>query len=76
MKLRKIHKYIRDPDRATIEFIPFAGAPGFTHRVVINRVAVDWLGDQHKPNRAAAIYYLDKHKPAIEATKREPATAL
>jgi hypothetical protein len=45
-----------------VAFRPLVGksVPGFTHRVVIDGTAVDWLG-YSKPSAKAAAYFLRKH---------------
>ena len=44
----------------TVKFIPVRSVPGYTHRVIIDDNAVDWLG-YGKPNTKAAEYFLRKH---------------
>ena len=44
-----------------IQFHPHDGAPGFTHRVVINGIPKDWLGDHKRPSAAMAAFYAVKH---------------
>jgi hypothetical protein len=47
----------------TVEFVKLNGnAPGFSHRVVINGVAVDWLGSHVRPSKTAAKFFLGKFK--------------
>jgi hypothetical protein len=48
-------------DGRQIQFWPEKRVPGFTHRVVIDRVAVDWLAQEYKPNGTAARFFLEKH---------------
>lgn len=46
-----------------VEFIPLgetAVVPGFSHRVVIDGIARDWLG-YGKPSAKSAEYFLRKH---------------
>lgn len=52
-------------DGTTVEFRPVNDVPGFTHRVIINGVAVrDWLG-RGKPSADAARFFFDKHAGAL-----------
>jgi len=73
MKITKVIKYILEPaaDEAalgipgpfvSVEFIPHPkGMPGFTHRVAYNSVLTrSYLGDNAKPNRAAALFFANK----------------
>lgn len=60
LRIRKI--YERD-DGATLEFIKVRSVPGFSHRVIINGVPRDWLGDHTTPNETNAVFFLDKHVP-------------
>jgi len=57
MIVRKLYQQ----DGRTIEFVPIRGAPGFTHRVILNGEPVDWLAHTHKPSVKTAAYYFDKH---------------
>ena len=45
-----------------VEFFPLSDAivPGFSHRVVIDGIAKDWLG-YGKPSGRSAEYFLRKH---------------
>lgn len=55
MKTIKIHVYQRGTDR--LEFLPWRGLPGFTHRVILNGVATQrWLG-LGRPSVQAAEYF-------------------
>lgn len=46
-----------------LQFLPLPkrGVPGFTHRVILNGVSVDWLGDNASPSLKTARYYAVKH---------------
>jgi hypothetical protein len=46
-----------------VEFVPLARSevPLFTHRVVIDGVAKDWLADTHKPSLKVARFFYDKY---------------
>ena len=35
--------------------------PGYSHRVTINRAAVDWLSDNSRPSKKTAEYFHGKH---------------
>jgi hypothetical protein len=61
MKLTNIPKY-RAEDGTTIEYAPVKDAPGFSHRVLINGIPVDWQGNHRKPSKKSAVYFLEKHK--------------
>ena len=55
-----IHSYRAD-NGDVILFHPSSGVPGFTHRVIINGRAIDWLGDHMRPSTNAAVYFWTKH---------------
>jgi hypothetical protein len=49
--------------RREVEFFPISvdgPVPGFTHRVIIDGLARDWLG-YGRPSAKAAAYFLRKH---------------
>ena len=50
-------------DRAHwVEFVKLAQqTPGWSHRVVIDGVAKDWLADTAKPGMKAARFFFEKH---------------
>lgn len=51
----------RATEERTVEFVPLTSSvPGFTHRVLIDGIARDWLG-YGKPSADAAEYFLRKH---------------
>jgi len=57
-----------DENGRQIEFIPLSKiykqkTPGFTHRVIMNGIAIDWLSDEYKPGYKASEFFFDKHKP-------------
>lgn len=60
MKIRKIYER---GDGVAVEFIKIANVPGFSHRVIINGKAVDWLSADFKPSAVSAEYYAEKHYP-------------
>lgn len=66
IRLRFIPHFVTDAG-ATVAFVPLANAPGFTHRVIINRRSVDWLAEGHPPNAKAARYFIEKHPAAVAA---------
>ena len=45
----------------TIQFRRVISTPGFSHRVILNRHAVDWLGDHQRPSAKTAAFFLAKH---------------
>lgn len=62
-----VHK-IYQKDGSTIEFVPVANVPGFTHRVILNSKPVDWLSRDFKPSIKAAEYYFEKHEMKTKPT--------
>ncbi len=51
----------RDEAGNIVSFKAVAHIPGFTHRVIINQRAVDYLGDNAKPSAKVAEFYFRKH---------------
>ncbi len=44
-----------------LAFVPTDGAPGYTHRVLLDGTATKmWLSDTHKPDANAARYFAEK----------------
>jgi hypothetical protein len=62
-------------DGTLIQFIRVNGAPGFSHRVLINREAKDWLGLGFTPSAKAAEFFHEKHKSARAALTPAPDVA-
>lgn len=60
-KMRLVPRYW-DGEHA-VTFVAVSDVPGFTHRVILDGVAVDWLARSHRPGAKAAEYYRDKHAP-------------
>lgn len=50
-------------DGRELQFIPLkrSAAPGFSHRVVIDRQPVGFLGNGFKPNAKSAAFYLEQN---------------
>jgi hypothetical protein len=44
-----------------LQFVRIKDTPGFSHRVVINRRAIDWLANNSKPGMRAARFFYEKH---------------
>lgn len=42
-------------------FVKLENAPGFTHRVIVNRKQVDWLTVGFRPSEKSAEYFINKH---------------
>lgn len=57
MTIRKVYL---DGDNQ-VWFAKVQNVPGFTHRVILNGVAVDWLSSESKPSKATAAFFLAKH---------------
>jgi hypothetical protein len=51
-----------------VSFIPVRNAPGFTHRVIVNRAHVAWLATGHKPNAKSARFFVANHMPVSTET--------
>lgn len=62
-------------DGTIIQFIRTQGAPGFSHRVLLNREAKDWLGYGFAPSAKAAAFFHEKHKVVAGAQQPLPPTA-
>lgn len=45
-------------DGRSVQFVPCADVPGFTHRVIVDRERVGFLAASFRPNAKAAAYYL------------------
>lgn len=61
MPMKPVPTYI-DGKGNTVTFARLGeGYPGFTHRVIINRVSVGLLSQKFKPNAKAAEYFLKEH---------------
>lgn len=58
-----VRKVYSDGARS-LEFIKIKNVPGFSHRVVIDGVAVNWLANTHKPGVVAAKFYFEEHPNA------------
>jgi hypothetical protein len=52
------------PNGVRIEFHSISDVPGFSHRVFVNGIGRDWLGDEFKPSAKVAQYFLEKHVKA------------
>jgi len=65
MKLRKIYEAA---DGTTIEFRRIKNVPAWSHRVIINGTACDWLSNNFKPNSKTAQFYYEKHSPRKEGS--------
>lgn len=50
-----------DSDGNVIQFRRVQDVPGYSHRVVLNGLAVGWLGVDFKPSSAVAGYFLREH---------------
>jgi hypothetical protein len=50
-----------------LQFFPIDKTPGFTHRVVLNGLAVDYLGDNNRPSVAVCRYYIEKHADKLKS---------
>jgi|HubBroStandDraft_2_1064218.scaffolds.fasta_scaffold269998_4 hypothetical protein len=48
----------RDESGNVVGFIPMTNVPGYTHKVIVNREQVGWLGDGWKPCAKSAAYFL------------------
>lgn len=55
-----VRKLYSDGKR-TLEFVKVKRVPGFSHRVVIDGIAVNWLANTHKPGVVAARFYFEEH---------------
>lgn len=73
MKIRTIYDF----DGDTIEFVKCDGAPGFSHRVVINGQTTrnlpgfrGWLSNDRKPSAECAQYFYDQWRMALEIHNR------
>lgn len=64
MKIKPIPTFEADNGQV-LQFRPIGDAPGFTHRVIINRRAVDWLGDNQRPSAKTAEFFLCKHEKSL-----------
>ncbi len=60
---KEIPTYL-DKNGNTVVFAKCCSVPGFTHRVLINRRAVDWLSNEYKPSAKTAEYFFTKHGSA------------
>jgi len=59
-------------NKIIVQFVPITNVPGFTHRVTMNGAAYAWLGDNAKPNRKSAEYFLDRYLNTIDKAARKP----
>lgn len=61
MAFHCIQKF-RDDDGNVVEFKPINDVPGFTHRVIVNNKAVDYLDNKHaRPTAKVADFFYNKH---------------
>jgi hypothetical protein len=52
----------RDESGNVVEFKPVSDVPGFSHRVIVNYKAVDYLDQRHaKPSAKTAAFFFQKH---------------
>ena len=58
-EIRVVNRYCWD--HGYLMFQPTKGAPGFSHRVIINGKRVDWLAENYKPSKKNAAYFIEKH---------------
>ena len=49
-------------DGLLVSFFPKPHMVGYSHKVIINGVARDWLSDHIRPNQKTAVYFYEKHK--------------
>jgi hypothetical protein len=54
----------------SIEFEPVKGMPGFSYRVIINDVPVDWHGNHERVSAKSARFFLDKHRNDPKCQRR------
>lgn len=52
-------------DGRVLQFVPIKNVPGFSHRVTINGLAADYLGDNAKPSAKSAEFFLGKHSTQL-----------
>jgi hypothetical protein len=55
VKVRKLYEFSEGPK--TVEFVPVANVPGFTHRVIVDGEPRSWLGDSFHPSVKTARYF-------------------
>jgi len=68
VKFKPVIKFVETETQTTVEFYPKDKTPGFTHRVVINGISKDWLGDNAKPNAKSAAFFFNKHCVATKTS--------
>lgn len=61
MKIKVQTIYHREDTGDRLHFVPLANAPGFSHRVILNRRQVDWLSANARPSLKSAQFYFEKH---------------
>ena len=42
-------------------FVKIDNAPGFSHRVIVNKKQVAWLSDQFRPSEKTAEFFINEH---------------
>jgi hypothetical protein len=65
MRLKRVLMFADDAGN-TLIFRPVKHVPGFTHRVIINSEAADWLGGGFPPSARHASYFLKKHQHLLK----------
>ena len=67
-KVRTLYQFGEGLPRITVEFVKLdKPLPSYTHRVVVEGLAFDWLGSEYRPSRRTARFFYDKYMAGQEA---------
>ncbi len=68
-RIRTLYEFTHCGRKAWVEFIkiPTGKCPLFTHRVLIDGIAKDWLSETHKPSLKTARFFYEKFVGGLPA---------